>query len=90
MKTTYIPPDEKISLNQWPLVVENFLNQDDLNYLLQYSQNSQELYNAHRSSVEFWNKRGIYYNSISSRRVQKLVVDSAIRMRDIINYNNVN
>ena len=88
MKTvTEFQLSNKIGLNEWPIVIEDFLNHDELNYLLQYSQNSQELYNAHQSSVEFWNKRSIYYNSISSRRVQNLVVDSAIRMRDIINYN---
>ena len=88
MKTaTEYQLNKKIGLNEWPIVIEDFLNQDEVNYLLQYSQNSQELYNAHQSSVKFWNKRGIYFNSISSRRVQNLVVDSAIRMKDIINYN---
>jgi len=70
-----------------PIVIENFLPEDKLNLLLQYSQNSQELYNSHQSSHEFWNKRYIYFHSISNKKVQDLVFESTIIMRGIIKIN---
>lgn len=71
------------------LIIENFLNQDELNFLLQYSQDSQELYDSHQSSYKFWNKRCIYFHSISNKKVQNLVFESTTKMRDIIKSNNI-
>lgn len=68
----------------FPIVINDFLNQDEVNYLLQYSQDSQELYNSHQSSCEFWNKRCIYFHSIPNKKVQDLVFELTIEMRDII------
>lgn len=72
-----------------PIVIENFLNKDELNFLLQYSQDSQELYDSHQSSHEFWNKRCIYFHSIPNKKVQDLVFESTTKMRDIIQSNNI-
>lgn len=73
----------------FPIVIENFLNQDEVNYLLQYSQNSQELYNSHQSSCEFWDKRCIYFHSILNKKVQDLIFELTIEMRDIIKSHNI-
>jgi hypothetical protein len=68
----------------FPILINDFLNRDEVNYLLQYSQNSQELYNSHQSSCEFWNKRCIYFHSIPNKKVQDLVFELTIEMREII------
>ncbi len=68
----------------FPILINDFLNRDEVNYLLQYSQNSQELYNSHQSSCEFWDKRCIYFHSIPSKKVQDLVFELTIEMREII------
>ena len=72
-----------------PIVIENFLNQDEVNFLLQYSQNSQELYDSHESSHEYWNKRCVYFHAVPNKKVQDLVFDLITKMRDIIKSDNI-
>ena len=72
-----------------PIVIENFLNQDEVNFLLQYSQNSQELYDSHECSHEYWNKRCIYFHAVPNKKVQDLVFDLITKMRDIIKSDNI-
>jgi hypothetical protein len=68
----------------FPIIIENFLSETELSFLLNYSQNSQELYNSHKSSCEFWNKRCIYFHSIPDSQVQDLLFEKSIEMRNII------
>ena len=68
----------------FPIINENFLTEDELNLLLNYAQNSYELYNSHESSYEFWNKRCIYYDRISRTEVQDLLFEKAVCMKNII------
>jgi hypothetical protein len=68
----------------YPIKNKNFLNFNEVNFLLNYSKNSQELYNSHKSSCEFWNKRCIYFHSILNTQVQDLLFKKSIEMRNII------
>jgi hypothetical protein len=68
----------------FPIIIENFLSEAELGFLLNYSQNSQELYNSHKSSCEFWDKRCIYFHSIPDSQVQDLLFEKSIEMRNII------
>jgi len=68
----------------FPIIIENFLSETELSFLLNYSQNSQELYNSHKSSCEFWDKRCIYFHSILNSQVQDLLFEKSIEMRNII------
>lgn len=76
-------------LRNYPIVIENFLNENEVNFLLNFSKNSQELYNLHQSSCEFWDKRCIYFHSIQNSEVQDLLFELSLEMRDIINQNTV-
>lgn len=73
----------------YPIVIENFLNESEINFLLNYSKNSQELYNSHESSCEFWNKRCVYFHTIPNQEVKDLLFDVSLEMRDIINENSI-
>jgi hypothetical protein len=68
----------------FPIIIQNFLSETELSFLLNYSKDSQELYNSHDSSCEFWDKRCIYFHFIPDSQVQDLLFEKCIEMRNII------
>lgn len=68
----------------YPIVFDNFLNEDEINLLLNYSNSSQELYNSHISSCEYWNKRCIYFFSIRDKKVQEILIKKSLLMKNTI------
>jgi predicted 2-oxoglutarate/Fe(II)-dependent dioxygenase YbiX len=68
----------------FPLAVENFLSEEENSLLLNYSLNNQELYDAHTSSVDFWNKRCIYHHSILDSTISSLLKEKCIEIREKI------
>lgn len=46
----------------FPIVEEDFLNSYALDALLSWIKNKDYFFDRHRSSIEYWNKKCIYYN----------------------------
>lgn len=76
-------------LQNYPIIIENFLSESEVNFLLSYSKNSQNLYDLHGSSCEFWDKRCIYFNAIQRQEVRDLLIEIVLEMRDIISENSI-
>lgn len=68
----------------FPLVIKNFLSEEENSLLLDYSLNNQELYDQHISSIDFWNKRCIYWHSISDPTISSLLKKKCLQIREEI------
>ena len=65
----------KIDLNQWPLVIEDFLSQENLAIIKSFIDNNPSVW-PNLSAGDYWQGRSLYHNSIINKAVKDIMLDS--------------
>lgn len=68
----------------YPLVIRNFISEEENNYFLNWIEKNKVLYDQHTSSVEYWSKRCIYYNSIQDEVIKTKLVNLIVSIKNIV------
>ena len=66
---------KKIVLDQWPLVIEDFLSQENLAIIKNFIDNNPTVW-PNLSADDYWQGRSLYHNSILNKPVQDIMLDS--------------
>lgn len=74
---------KKINVDQWPLVIENFLSQENLAIIKSYIDNNQSAWPS-LVSDNFWAGRSLDYYNIRDKAVQDIMTSSMNQITKIV------
>jgi predicted 2-oxoglutarate/Fe(II)-dependent dioxygenase YbiX len=73
----------------YPLVIKNFITKEENDYFLNWIEENNFLYDQHTSSVEYWSKRCIYYNSIRDEVIKTKLVNLIVSIKNVVEENSI-
>jgi hypothetical protein len=67
-----------------PIIIKNFLNGNDINFLMDWLTKNEYKFDEHVSSVDYWNSRCIHYTSVDDQNIKNFLYKIVNSMRDIL------
>lgn len=74
----------------FPILAEDFLTQESNAYLLNWIKSNDALHDNHRSTVEYWNNKCIYFDAIGDEIVKRFVYEISKGMLEFVSINSPN
>jgi hypothetical protein len=74
----------------FPILAEDFLTKESNEYLLNWIKLNEDLHDDHRSTVEYWNKKCIYFDAIEDQTIKKFLYKICKGMLDFVSINSPN
>jgi len=74
----------------FPILAEDFLTKESNEYLLNWIKLNEDLHDDHRSTVEYWNKKCIYFDAIEDETIKKFLYEICKGMLDFVSINSPN
>jgi len=71
----------------FPLVAENFLTQEAIDYILNWAKTNDNLHDQHNSDVEYWSGKCIYFNAIKDKKIKNILYQISQGMLRFIRMN---
>lgn len=68
----------------YPLVIKNFITEEENNYFLNWIEENKSSYDQHISSEDYWSKRCIYYSSIREEEVREKLIKLIVSIRSVV------
>jgi predicted 2-oxoglutarate/Fe(II)-dependent dioxygenase YbiX len=68
----------------FPLCAKNFLTKQCIDYLLDWTKNNDRLHDQHKSDIEYWAGKCIYFNEIENIDVKNIIYEISQGMLNII------
>lgn len=75
-------------MGTFPIVEENFINNQSKNVILNWIKQKENLFDRHKSSIEYWNSKCIYYNEeYMPKDILDILKEMCIGMKKYIQIN---
>jgi hypothetical protein len=67
-----------------PIILRDFLSKVEIDLLMNWLNENENLFDQHKSSIDYWNSRCIHYSSICDLDIKKHLYKIVNSMRDLI------